>query len=185
MKVQMQTYVAFIVPHESEPQKGIAVPFAVESRNLQDLDIPLEACAFYFYDAPTGLTPRESLHEKSNASKEYLLAHETLTRHEIKVLLAGDDYPALRGRMQWDARVEDYELFIITRNNSVQPVTENHIVINSLRQQVYPLKPEGHGSVDPEHLASLFNPVLQKDILVPSLPDIRRRSAGGNAPRKP
>ena len=91
MKVKMQTYVAFIVPHQSAPQKGVPVPFAVESRNLHDLDIPKEACAFYFYDAPAHLTPQEGLKDKHNPSKEYLLAHETLSRHEIKTMLAGAD----------------------------------------------------------------------------------------------
>lgn len=186
MKVKMQTYVAFIVPHKSEPQKGIAVPFAVESRNLQDLDIPKEACAFYFYDAPAHLSPQESLQDKHSPSKEYLLAHETLSRHEIKTMLAGANYPSLDGRMQWDARVEKYDAFVITRNNSVHPVTENHIVINSRLEQVYPAKPVSpHSNVDPDELASLFNPVLQKDILVPHMPDVRRRGAGGKTPPPP
>lgn len=182
MKVKMQTYVAFIVPHQSAPQKGVPVPFAVESRNLQDLDVPREACAFYFYDAPAHLSAQESLHDKHSPSKEYLLAHETLSRHDIKTLLAGANYPSLDGRMQWDARVEKYDTFVITRNNSVHPVTENHIVINSKMQQIYPAAPVSHDStVDPDQLASLFNPVLQKDVLVPRMPDVRRR-AGGHKP---
>lgn len=183
LNVKMQTYVAFIVPHESDPLKGIAVPFAVETRDIQQLDIPATACAFYFYDAPEGLTPQQSLGKKYNISKEYLLAHETLTKHQIKTLLAGEDYPSLEGRMQWDLRVERHETFIITRNNSVQPVTENHVVINSHRKQIYPELPANPDTtIDPATLSKLFNPVLQKDIMVPRISDVRRR--GGN-PKPP
>ncbi|MBW7911502.1 MAG: hypothetical protein H3C49_09585 [Alphaproteobacteria bacterium] len=182
-KETLQTYVAFIVPHSSEPQKGIAVPFAVESRDLADLDIPREACAFYFYDAPAKLTPQESLAHKKNTSKEYLLAHETLTRHEVKVMLAGADYKSLEGRMQWDSRVEAHDIFIVTRNHSIQPVTENHVVINANLQQVHPKTPQHGRTIAPEKLAGLYNPVLQKDVLIPSMPNPRRRRPPqGDAP---
>lgn len=185
LKVKMQTYVAFIVPHQSEPQKGIAVPFAVESRDIKNLDIPKTACAFYFYDAPEGLTPQQSLKDKHNPSKEYLLAHETLNKHQVKTLLAGEDYPSLEGRMQWDLRVERHDVFVITRSNSVQPVTENHIVINSRLEQIYPAKPVSQNStIDPEALSKLFNPVLQNDIKVPHITDVRRRG-GHHKPPQP
>lgn len=181
-KEKPQTYVAFIVPDSSEPQKGIAVPFAVESRNLGDLDIPRTACAFYFYDAPAGLSPQESLLQKRSTSKEYLLAHETLTRHDVKTLLAGPDYKSLEGRMQWDPRVEEHDLFIVTRNNSIQPVTENHVVINARMEQIHPKTPQHGRTIAPEKLAGLYNPVLQKDILVPQMPSPRRRGPRPDAP---
>lgn len=175
-KTTLQTYVAFIVPDSRAPEKGIPVPFAVESRSLADLDVPERACAFYFYDAPAGLSPQESLDHKQNASKEYLLANETMTRHEIKVLLAGEHYKSLEGRMQWDTRVEDHEIFIITRNSSVQPVTENHVVLNSRMTQIYPhTPPDENRTIDPKKLPGLYNPVLHQDVLVPRMGDVRRR----------
>jgi hypothetical protein len=174
-KTKMQTYVAFIVPDSRAPHTGIALPFAARSRRLEDLDIPPQACAFYFYDAPAALSPQESLQERSHISREYLLAHEILTRHDIKTLLAGKDYPKLAGRMRWDPRVENNDLFIVTRSNAVQPVTENHIVIDARLRQIHPEGPPDTGRTANCGADHFFTPILRKDVLVPKLGDIRRR----------
>lgn len=174
-KVSRQTYVAFIVPDSTAPQTGIAVPFAVESRCLDDLDVPARACAFYFYDAPTGLTPAESLAQQESASKVYLLAHEVLDRRAVKQLIAGDDFEDISGRMQWDPRIESHNVFVVTRNNAVQPVTDRHIVIDAQRRQIYPAPAKTKPVTDAPDMTEIFNPVLQKDVLVPKLGDIRRR----------
>ncbi|MFN7114535.1 MAG: hypothetical protein ACK4PK_09305 [Alphaproteobacteria bacterium] len=174
-KVKKQTYAAFIVPDKSAPQKGIAVPFAVESRNLGDLDVPAAACAFYFYDAPAGLTPAESLLQQEKISKVYLLAHETLNRTDVKKLVAGDQFENFSNRMQWDPRIDAHDVFILTRSNAIQPVTDRHIVINARREQIYPAVSAPKPTYNAQDITEVFNPMLQKDVLVPKLGAVRRR----------
>lgn len=174
-KVKTQTYAAFIVPDKSAPQNGIAVPFAVESRNLDDLDVPSAACAFYFYDAPAGLPPAESLAQQEKISKVYLLAHETLNRTAVKKLIAGEQFENFSNRMQWDPRIDAHDVFVITRSNAIQPVTVRHIVINARREQIYPAQAAAKPTYNAQDMANAFNPVLQKDVLVPKLSAVRRR----------
>jgi hypothetical protein len=174
-KVKTQTYAAFIVPDKSAPQKGIAVPFAVESRSLEDLDVPPAACAFYFYDAPAGLTPAESLAQQEKISKVYLLAHETLDRSAVKKLVAGDHFESFSNRMQWDPRIDAHDVFVITRSNAIQPVTDRHIVINARLEQVYPAPTATKPTYSAQDITDAFNPVLQKDVLVPKLGAVHRR----------
>ena len=181
-KVKTQTYAAFIVPDKTAPQTGIAVPFAVESRSLDDLDVPVQACAFYFYDAPAGLTPAESLAQQEKVSKVYLLAHEILDRRAVKQLIAGDGFEDLSPRLQWDPRIEAHDVFVVTRNNAVQPVTDRHIVIDARRRQIYPALAKGKPSSDAPDMTDIFNPVLQKDVLVPKLGDVRRRPRPPQSP---
>lgn len=182
-KTKTQTYVAFIVPDNSAPQKGIAIPFVVENRDLRNLDVPAAACAFYFYDAPEGMTPQQSMGDQKNVSKVYLLAHEVLAREDIKKLIGGEDHATLSGRMQWDPRIEQNDAFVITRSNAIQPVTDRHIVIDARMRQVYPPLPAAAAKNTRTHdIREVFNPVLQKDLLVPKLGDVRRRARPPQSP---
>lgn len=159
----MKTYVAFIVPSPAAPEKGIAVPHPVESRDFSRLDIPVRACGFYFYDAPAELTdPAETLKWQENSSKVYLLANTLLNRQDVKNLIAGGDPK----NMIWDPRIEAHDLFIVTRNNAVQQVTERHIVINSDGRQLWPPYKAGNDNKNRNRLEDVFNPVLQKNIAV-------------------
>jgi hypothetical protein len=116
----MKTYVAFIVPSPAAPEKGIAVPQPVDSRDIGKLDIPVRACGFYFYDAPAEVTDLlETLQKQENASKVYLLANTLLNRQDVKNLIAGGDPQ----NMIWDPRIETHDLFVVTRNHAVQQVT--------------------------------------------------------------
>jgi len=159
----MKTYVAFIVPSPTAPEKGIAVPQAVESRDFDALDIPVRACGFYFYDAPSDITDlAETLNRQENSSKVYLLANTLLDRQEVKNLIAGGDHQ----NMSWDPRVEAHDRFVVTRNNAVQQVTDRHIVINSDGRQLWPPYKAGNDNKNHNTLDDVFNPVLQKNIAV-------------------
>lgn len=181
-KTKTQTYVAFIVPDKSAPQKGIAIPFPVESRDLGNLDVPQAACAFYFYDAPAGISPAESLSRQEKISKVYLLAHETLDRTAVKKLIAGEKFEDFSNRLQWDPRIDANDVFIITRSNAIQPVTDRHIVIDAQMRQVYPAQAAAKPTYTAQDMTEAFNPMLQKDLLIPKLGDIRRRPRPPQSP---
>lgn len=164
---QMQTYVAYIVPSPQAPEKGVAQPVAVASRDIAKLDIPVRACGFFFYDAPAHVADAtESLNWQENASKVYLLANTLMTREDVKTLIAGPPHTRHNNTMQWDPRIEFHDRFVITRNNAVQPVTDRHVVINSDKKQLWPAfnksaKPQSDARMD-----EMFNPVLQKNIVI-------------------
>lgn len=159
----MKTYVAFIVPSPAAPEKGIAVPQPVDSRDIGKLDIPVRACGFYFYDAPAEVTDLlETLQKQENASKVYLLANTLLNRQDVKNLIAGGDPQ----NMIWDPRIETHDLFVVTRNHAVQQVTDRHIVINSDGKQLWPPYKAGNDNNRRRTLDDVFNPVLQKNIAV-------------------
>lgn len=162
----MKSYVAFIVPSPTAPEKGIAVPFPVESRDIDDLDIPAQACGFYFYDAPAAIRdPQDTLKQQHNTSKVYLLAHTLLTREDVKTLLAGPQHERSTS-LQWDPRVEAHDLFIVTRNHAVQPVTDRHIVITGDRVQLHPPGGPDKPAKPHQKMSDIFNPVLQSDLVV-------------------
>jgi hypothetical protein len=159
----MKTYVAFIVPSPAAPEKGVAVPYAVDSRDFDALDIPVRACGFYFYDAPADIaTAAETLSAQENTSKVYLLANTLLSRQDVKTLIAGGDHKS----MIWDPRIEAHDRFVVTRNNAVQQVTDRHIVINSDGKQLWPPHKTGNDNTRRKKLDDVFNPVLQKNIAV-------------------
>lgn len=159
----MKTYVAFIVPSPAAPEKGVAVPTPVESRDFDKLDIPVRACAFYFYDAPADIADTaETLLWQENTSKVYLLANTMLNRQEVKELIAGDNTTS----MQWDPRIEAHNRFVVTRNHAVQQVTDRHIVINSDGRQLWPPHQAENDNTPRTRMEDIFNPVLQKDIAV-------------------
>lgn len=159
----MKTYVAFIVPSPAAPEKGVAVPVPVQSRDFDTLDIPVRACGFYFYDAPADIQDTaETLKWQENASKVYLLANTLMNRQDVKQLIGGDHSSS----MQWDPRIEAHDRFVVTRNNAIQQVTDRHIVINSDGKQLWPPHKTENDNRPRTCMEDIFNPVLQKDVIV-------------------
>lgn len=157
----MKTYVAYIVPSAAAPEKGIAVPAPVDSRDFDKLDIPVRACGFYFYDAPADIQNlADTINHQANASKVYLLANTVISRQDVKDLIAGGDHK----NMIWDPRIEAHDRFVVTRNHAVQQVTDRHIVINSDGKQLWPPFNRRNNNDNRNTLDDVFNPVLQKNI---------------------
>lgn len=136
----MKTYVEFIQPDKKIPA-GRATNVEVDHRDPKKLDIPATCDIFYFYDSPIGNAYFSST-EQYNASKLYIVAKKLLTRDEAKELVSGHFDKNAMHQVVWDAKLENNSLFALTRNNNIEVVGKDNIVVDAKGQQIWPLQPE-------------------------------------------
>ncbi|MDE1153100.1 MAG: hypothetical protein PW788_11240 [Micavibrio sp.] len=150
----LKTFVEFIRPTKKDPN-GIATVMEVKNRDIASLDIPRMTDFFYFFDA---------MHEgatRKNVSPLHIIAIDMMDREEAKSLIAPNLTPAQRARMGWDPRLENNDLFALTRNNNLEVVGHKTIVLDTKRQQVYPpVKPQLKEKFNP----ASFNPALVQGV---------------------
>jgi hypothetical protein len=156
----MKTYVEFIQPDKKIPA-GRATNIEVDHRDPLKLDIPAKTDIFYFYDSPIGNAYFSST-EQYNASKFYIVATKLLTRDEAKELIVGQAHIQQNKIAQviWDQRLEKNELFALTRNNNIEVVGKDNIVVDAKGQQIWP-KPRVK-----KQLVKDFNTATEREIKV-------------------
>lgn len=165
----MRSYVEFIRPERGNPQ-GISTTVEVKDRDIAKLPIPPSADFFYFYDSPDALTPEQSKTDQRNISRFYIVAEKMITRDEAKELLTPTLNAAARRRMNWDTRLEQHELFALTRSGNIEPVRKDSIVIDGARKQLYPKT-----DLPPEKPKQKIRMELEGDITAPPRAKFRPR----------
>jgi hypothetical protein len=164
----MKTYVEFIQPDKKIPA-GRATHIVVDHRDPLKLDIPAKTDIFYFYDSPIGNAYFSST-EQYNTSKFYIVATRLLTRDEAKVLIAGRPAKSPMTQIVWDVKLEKNHLFALTRNNNIEVVGKDNIVVDAKGQQMWP-KPRAK-----KQLAKDFNTATEREIKV-SRPIVLKKAA--------
>jgi hypothetical protein len=154
----MKTYVEFIRPSKKIPA-GEATTVEVNSRDVSKLDIPARCDIFYFYDSPIG-NIKFAANEQHNCSKFYIVARKMLTREQAKALLAPRLAKSEMARIVWDAKLENNRLFALTRNDNIEVVDKNNIVIDAEGTQLWPKVR------CKKQLSFSFNAALDHDIAV-------------------
>jgi hypothetical protein len=154
----MKTYVEFIRPSKKIPA-GIATNAEVSSRDPEKLEIPASCDIFYFYDSPIGNAYFSST-EQYNCSKMHIVARKLLTRDEAKELIAPRLKKSEAARIIWDAKLENNRLFALTRNNNIEVVTKDNIVVDADGQRLWP-KSRAAKTLNVE-----FSAALERDISV-------------------
>ncbi|TAL27978.1 MAG: hypothetical protein EPN97_15615 [Alphaproteobacteria bacterium] len=154
----MKTYVEFIRPSKKIPA-GEATTAEVESRDVLKLDIPPRCDIFYFYDSPIA-NPDDAANDQRNCSKFYIVAKKLVTRDEAKKLIAPRMAKSEMARVIWDVKLENNRLFALTRNNNLEVVTRDNIVVDANGQQLWP-KPRRKRALTQD-----FNTALDHDISV-------------------
>lgn len=160
MANNMRTFVKFIRPERGFPQ-GVGVVVPVQTRDISKLEIPPLADFFYFFDA--SINPKDGHMDQSPV---YMVAERLLTRDEAKRLLVPD--PADRAHIGWDKKLQENELFALTRNNNIEPVHKGAIVIDANKRQLYP-KPAAPKP------AQAFKATVGRDIPAPSKAQFKHR----------
>jgi len=163
----MKTYVEFIQPDKKIPA-GRATNIEVDHRDPKKLDIPAKTDIFYFYDSPIGNAYFSST-EQYNTSKFYIVATKLLTRDDVKELIAGRKHSNLQ-QVIWDVKIEQNSLFALTRNNNIEVVGKDNIVVDAKGQQLWP-KPRVK-----KQLAKDFNTATEREIKV-SRPIVLKKAA--------
>jgi hypothetical protein len=154
----MKTYVEFIQPDKKIPA-GRATNVEVGHRDPLKLDIPAKCDIFYFYDSPIGNAYFSST-EQYNASKFYIVATKLLTRDEAKELIAGRAMKNPMSQIVWDVKLEKNSLFALTRNNNIEVVGKDNVVVDAKGQQMWP-KPRQKKQATP-----VFNTATEKTMTV-------------------
>jgi hypothetical protein len=132
----MKTFVEFIRPSKKIPA-GIATTKEVESRDPAVLDIPARCDIFYFYDSPIA-DPDKAANEQHDCSKFYIVALRLVTRDEAKKLIAPRMQESDMARIIWDAKLEKNRLFAVTRNDNLEVVGPDNIVVDADGKQLWP-----------------------------------------------
>jgi hypothetical protein len=132
----MRTYVEFIRPSKKIPA-GEATTVCVDHRDPAKLDIPARCDIFYFYDSPIEDIDMAA-NEQHNCSKFYIVARRLVTRDEAKKLIAPKLKKDTMSRIIWDARLENNRLFAVTRNNNLETVGRDNIVVDADGRQLWP-----------------------------------------------
>lgn len=158
----MRSFVKFIRP-DRKSSAGLSKVVEVKSRDLEKLDIPQACDFFYFYDA--SINPKDG---HMNESSVHIVAERLLTREEAKLLLAPD--PRTHGQIKWDMKLEKNEIFALTRSNNIEPVSENNIVIDAKRSQLYPAP-----APKPPLVPGDFKMVCERPIIAPPPAKFRPR----------
>lgn len=154
----MKTYVEFIRPSKKIPA-GEATTAEVESRDVSKLDIPPRCDIFYFYDSPIA-NPDEAANDQRNCSKFYIVAKKMVTRDEAKKLIAPRMAKSEMARIIWDVKLENNRLFALTRNNNIEVVGRDNIVVDADGKQLWPKVRKKR------ELKQDFNTALDHDISV-------------------
>ncbi|MEZ0224310.1 MAG: hypothetical protein ACAH83_07150 [Alphaproteobacteria bacterium] len=155
----MKTYVEFIKPSKKIPA-GEATVVEVSSREVSKLDIPPRCDIFYFYDSPANSPADDPGGDQHNCSKFYIVAKKLLTRDEAKTLIAPRMAKSEMARIIWDVKLQKNRLFALTRNNNIEVVGRDNIVVDADGKQMWP-KPRRK-----RELKQDFNTALDHDISV-------------------
>ena len=155
----MKTFVEFIRPSKKIPA-GEATTVEVQNRDVTALKIPPRCDIFYFYDSPAddiAFAPND----QRNCSKFYIVARKLVNRDEAKELVApGLAKKGALSQLIWDVKLEKNKLFAVTRNNNIEVVGADNIVVDADGNQLWP-KPRAK-----RKLAVTFNTALDRDISV-------------------
>jgi hypothetical protein len=161
MVQRLHTYVEFIRPSKTIPA-GEATTRRVDSRDLENLDIPPRTTVFYFYDSPIADKDRAA-EDQRNCSKFYIVAQKLLSRDQTRKIIAPRLEKNDTARIIWDVRIRQNRLFALTRENTIEPVTERHIVVDSAKKQLWPQARRPR----PKHGPAVnFAVAVQKDVPV-------------------
>jgi hypothetical protein len=163
MQPPMKTYVEFIEPDRNNPA-GRSTVVEVTDRDISQLSIPARCDIFYFFDSPThNTTPAAAQDEQYNISRFHIVADKLLTREEAKKMVGASLTPAQRAQMQWDIKLQQNDIFALTRSYNIEPVRKDSIVIDGAKKQLYPKPiPEIANDVagKPEDNMKLTRPVV-------------------------
>ncbi|MDE1153099.1 MAG: hypothetical protein PW788_11235 [Micavibrio sp.] len=148
-----RTYVEFNLASKRYPRGEVRVA-AVDSRDLDKLDLPKRAAQFFFYDTPDTITDLyETQNDQQNASTFYLVAQRMLTRDEAVLLdpkekhLEGASDTLEHGRRLtdyqiaeavWESKYDEDGVFALMRSGRVARVYDNNTVIDAKKRQLYP-----------------------------------------------
>lgn len=149
----MTTYVAFTLPRTGRLPSGLAVA-EVESRDIQNLDIPEKASSFYFFDAPDAPEARrDPLGHESNPSPVYLVAKDIWPKERLKEHFAKsksfrrkaqDKTPAgklTKGeifRAVWEVKAESACHHAVGRNGEIMQIRKGMVVIDENKRVLVP-----------------------------------------------
>lgn len=174
MSKKMKTYVEFIRPDRNIPA-GVATVAEVGDRDIRKLDIPPRCDIFYFYDSPVESGDiYDTQNEQYNVSRFHIVAERLLTRDEAKEMIAPHLEKSAMARLVWDARLEQNELFALTRNYNIEPVRKDSIVIDAQKNRLYP-KPA------PQPLPD-FNMAVARPVRAPKPARFRPKNGRRSAP---
>lgn len=138
MTLGMKTYVEYIRPDRNIPA-GVSAVAEVKDRDIQKLDIPRNCDIFYFYDSPADTGDiRDTQNAQYNVSRFHIVAERLLTREEAKKMIAPHLSKDAMAQIVWDARLEQHEVFALTRNRNIEPVRKDTIVIDAQKNRLYP-----------------------------------------------
>lgn len=154
----MKTYVEFIRPSKKIPA-GEATTAQVDHRDPEKLDIPSRCDIFYFYDSPID-DLRRAAEDQRNCSKFYIVARKLLTRDEAKELIAPRLKKGAKLNLVWDAKLENNRLFALTRNDNIEVVGRDNIVVDAKGNQLWPKRRQKR------ELSVAFDAALARDIKV-------------------
>lgn len=163
MQAPMKTYVEFIEPDRNNPA-GRSTVVEVKDRDISKLSIPARCDIFYFFDSPAhNATPEAAQDEQYNISRFHIVADKLLTRDEAKKMVSNTLNTQQRAQMQWDIKLQQNEIFALTRTYNIEPVRKDSIVIDAAKKQLYP-KPAPEIAHDaggrPEDNMKLSRPVV-------------------------
>jgi polyhydroxyalkanoate synthesis regulator phasin len=163
MQPPMKTYVEFIEPDRNDPA-GRSTVVEVKDRDISKLNIPARCDIFYFFDSPAhNTTVAAAQDEQYNISRFHIVADKLLTRDEAKKMISNTLNTAQRAQMQWDIKLQQNEIFALTRTFNIEPVRKDSIVIDAAKKQLYPKPvPEiaHHAGGKPEDNMKLSRPVV-------------------------
>lgn len=138
MPKKLKTYVEFIRPDWKIPA-GAATVVEVDSRDIRKLDIPAKCEIFYFYDSPIESgNIYDTQNEQYNVSRFHIVAERLLTRDEAREMLEPHYKNNPAAKAVWDVRLGQHDVFALTRNNNIEPVRKDSIVIDAQKNRLFP-----------------------------------------------
>ncbi|MDI1228033.1 MAG: hypothetical protein PSY14_10145 [bacterium] len=134
----MKTYAEFIEPDRNNPA-GRSTVVEVKDRDISKLSIPARCDIFYFFDSPAhNTTTAAAQDEQYNISRFHIVADKLMTREEAKKMVTASLNTAQRTHMQWDIKLQQNDIFALTRSYNIEPVRKDSIVIDGNKKQLYP-----------------------------------------------
>ena len=120
------TYARFFLGDEDE--------VAVESRDIKKLNIPENSHGFYFYDQTSIVINGETLEgEEKNYSKTYIVAEKLMSLADVIKEVPNSDI------LQANMKENGWDYVARTSLGTFQQVDGDVIVINSAKEQLYPV----------------------------------------------
>ena len=143
--------------------RGRSTVVEVKDRDIAKLSIPARCDIFYFFDSPAhNTTTAAAQDEQYNISRFHIVADRLLTREEAKKMVSATLNTQQRAKMQWDIKLQQNDIFALTRSYNIEPVRKDSIVIDGSKKQLYPKPiPEiANDAGKPEDNMKLTRPVV-------------------------